>query len=227
VNPTPRAAAFLVAVATAFVLAQTASAAELGLSLEVEDGTLAASAEVATPVADVSVQTAAAPVPAAASASVAVETEPVAARVDVAATSPAASGPPSARPGPGAGAKDPEARTPRPQDHGDRAGIPRDRAVVATASSEAAAPRLDLPAPLTTRAVENGLTSPGDLAPLPERSAGGWGASLQAAAAGISGSPAALVSLLLVVLALVLQTAPNAVGAPRPALLSFLLQRPG
>lgn len=218
-NSTSRAAAFLVAVATALVLAQTASAAELGLSVGVQDGTLNASAHVSAPAAEASVEASADP--AAARVSAAVETRTVAARVDVTAPPPAPSGPPA--PGRRAG-KDPGTRT----KGADRRGVaPRDRSIVAAASSGSAVPELEPPAQLPTRAVQTGTPPAIDLAPLPERSSNGWGDSIQAAAAGASGSPAALVSLSLIVVSLILWPVPGAVGAPRPSLHSFVLQRPG
>ncbi len=218
-NSTSRAAAFLLVAATAFVLAQTASAAELGLSAGVQDGILTASADVAAPVAEASVEVSADL--AAPSVSAAVETGTVAARVDVAARPTVASGPPGAG---GRARKDPGTRTTGPN-HRDRA--PRERSIVAATSSGNAAPRPGPPAPLTTRAPETGTPLDADLAPLPERSTGGWGDSLQAAAAGISGSPAALVALLLLVVSLIFRPVLGAVSAPRPSLHSFVLQRPG
>jgi hypothetical protein len=220
VNSTSRAAALLVVTATAFVLAQTASAAELGLSVGVQDGTLTASAEVAAPVGEASLETSAALAPAAASVSAAAEADAVAARVDVAARPTAAAGPP----GPGARPrKDPGART---NGLARRAGTPRDRSIVAAASAGKAVQQLGPPAPLTTRAAQTASLDV-DLAPLPEHSTNGWRDSVQAAAAGISGSPVALVGLLLVVVSLLLRPLLGAPREPRPSLHAFVLQRPG
>lgn len=218
-NPTSRAAAFLLVAVMAFVLAQTASAAGLGLSVGVQGGALNASVDIATPAAEASVQASVGvAVP---SVSAAVETGTVAARADVAARPPAASGPPApagrARTDPGPGTKGPN--------HRDR--TPRDRSVVAGASTGGAARPLEPPAPLATRAAQTGTPPDVDLAPLPERSTSGWGDSVQAAAAGISGSPAALAGLLLVVVSLIVRPVPGARSAPRPSLHSFVLQRPG
>jgi hypothetical protein len=221
VNSKSRAAALLVAAATAFVLAQTASAAELGLSVGVQDGTLEATAEVAAPAVEASVGASTVLDTTAPSVSAAVETGTVAARVVVQPRPAAEAGP--AGPGGRAG-KNPGARTKSPAH---RAESPRDRSIVAAASAESAAPRIGPPAPLTTRAARTSTPPNIDLAPLPERSAGGWGYSVQAAAAGISGSPVALVGLLLVVVSLVFRPVLGAVDAPRPSLHSFVLQRPG
>lgn len=221
VNSTSRAAALLVVTATAFVLAQTASAAELGLSVGVQDGTPTASAEVAAPVGEASVETSAALAPAAASVSAAAETDAVAARVDVAARPTAAAG----LPGPGARArKDPGART---NGLARRATPPRDRSIVTAASAGRAAQQPGPPAPLTTPSAQTGAQLDVDLAPLPERSTSDRGASVEAAAAGISGSPVALVGLLLVVVSLLLRPLLGAFSAPRPSLHAFVLQRPG
>jgi hypothetical protein len=221
VNSTSRAAALLVAAATAFVLAQTASAAELGLSVGVHDGTLTASAEVAAPVGEASLETSAALAPAAASVSAAAEVDTVAARVDVAARPTADADPPS----PGARArKDPGART---NGLARRAKTPRDRSIVAAASAGRAVQQPGPSAPLTTRAAQTGVQLAAAFAPVPERSTSGWGDSVQAAAAGISGSPVALVGLLLVVVSLLLRPLLGALSAPRPSLHAFALQRPG
>jgi hypothetical protein len=215
----PRAAVFLLVAATAFVLAQAASAAEqLGLSVDVERGTVSASVDIATPQANAS--EAASVDQAAPSVSAAVETGPAAVRVDAGGRPPTASQPAGpdrrARMDPGTHRKGPGHLDTRPHD----------RPVVA-ASPESAISALEAPAPLVTRAAGTRPPSDVGLASLPERSAGGWGASVEAAATGISGSPLALAGLLLVAFSLVFRSVLGAVPAPRPSLHSSVLQRPG
>lgn len=216
-----RAAVLLLVAATAFVLAQTASAAELGLSVDVEGGAVSASVDIAAPEANASASAAASVDQAAASVSAAVETGPATVRVDAGGRPPTASTPsgpdPRAGKDPGTHRKGPALAATRPHDH----------PVVAAASSESATPALDAPAPLVTPAA--GTRPPSDigLASLPERSAGGWGASVEAVATGISGSTLALAGLLLVAFLLVLRSVLGAAPAPRPLLHSFVLQRPG
>ena len=219
-NSTSRAATFLVVAVAAFVLAQAASAAELGLSVGVQKGTLDAAAKVTAPVVEVSVEASAVVAPAAPTVSAAVDTGAVVARVEVAARPAAISSPG----GPGGSTRnDPGARTKGPDN---RTTTPRDRSIVPAAPSEGARPAAGSPAPLAARAAQTSIPLEVDLAPLPGRSSG-WGASAQAAAAGISGSPVALMGLLLVVVSLVFQPVLRAVGAPRPSLHSFVLARPG
>lgn len=210
-----RAAAFLLVAATAFVLAQTASAAELGLSM---DGTVSASVDIATPQASAS--GAASVDQAVPSVSAAVETGPAAVRVDAGGRPPTASAP--SGPDRHAG-MDPGTRRKGP---GQPDARPHDRPAVA-ASPESAVPALEAPAPLVTPTAGTRPSSEVGLVSLPERSAGGWGASVEAAATGISGSTLALVGLLLVAFLLVLRSVLGAVPAPRPSLHSFALQRPG
>jgi hypothetical protein len=219
VNPTFRKAACLLVAVTSFILAQTASAAGLGLSVDVQGDTLAASADIAAPAAEASVEASADL--AAPSASATVDTGTATARVDVAAGPPAVSGPPGSA---GRAREDPGTPT-RSPDHRDR--VPRGPSIVASASSGSAVHRPEPPAPLTAGAAQTRSPLGIDLAPLPERSSNGWGASLQAAAVAVSGSPAALVGLLLIVVLLMFRPVLGAVSAPRPSLHSFVLQRPG
>jgi hypothetical protein len=219
-----RAAAFLLVAATAVVLPQTASAAELGLSVAVDEGgKINASVDIAAPKANASASASAAASvdQAAPSVSAAVETATAAVRVDVGRRPPTASEP--AAPG-RPGRMEPETRREGPSHADSRL---HDRPVVAAASSGTAVPALEAPAALATRAA--GTDTPFDvgLASLPERSAGGWGASVEAAATGISGSPLALAGLLLVAFSLFFRSLLGAVPAPRPSLHSFALQRPG
>jgi hypothetical protein len=211
---------FLLVAATAFVLAQTASAAELGLSVDVEGGTVSASVDIAAPQANASASAAASVDQAAPSVSAAVETGSAAVRVDAGGRPPTASEPAGpdrrARMDPGTHRKGPGHPDTRPHD----------RPAVA-ASPESALPALEAPAPLVTLAAGTRPPSDVGLASLPERSAGGWGASVGAAATGISGSPLALAGLLLIAFLLVFRSVLGAVPAPRPPLRSFVLQRPG
>jgi hypothetical protein len=216
-----RAAVFFLVAATAFVLAQTASAAELGLSVDVEGGAVSASVDVAAPQANASASAAASVDQAAASVSAAVETGPATVRADAGGRPPTASTP--SGPDPRA-SKDPgtHRKGPGQPDTG-----PHDRPVVAAAASETAVPALEAPAPLVTPAAGTRASSDVGFASLPERSAGGWGASVKATATGISGSPLALVGLLLIAFSLVFESVLGALPAPRPSLHSFVLQRPG
>jgi hypothetical protein len=223
VSAMSRAAVLLLAAATAFVLAQPASAAELGLSMDVEGGTVSASVDIAGPLANPSTSAAASVDQAGPSVSAAVEVEAdaAAARVEAGGRPPTASEPAS-----------PERRAGMaPGTHRKGSGHPEtwlhDRPVVATASSQNADLALEAPAPLATRAAARGAPSDAGPASLPERSAGGWGASVKAAATGISGSPLALVGFLLVAISLVFRPILGAVGGPRPSLHSSVLQRPG
>jgi hypothetical protein len=220
-NSTSRAAVFLLVAATAFVLAQTASAAELGLSVDVEGGTVSASVDIAAPEANASASAAASVDQAGPSVSAAVETGTATVRVDAGGRPPTASEPTAperrARTDSGTHRKGPRQPDTRPHD----------RPGVAAASSESAVPALEAPAPLPTWAVGTGTPSDVGPASLPERSAGGWGALVEAAATGISGSPLALVALLLVAFSLVFRSVLGAVPAPRPSLHSLVLQRPG
>ena len=126
---------------------------------------------------------------------------------------------------PGArGQEDPGTRSKGPP-HKDTA--PRDRPIVTSAPSAKAVAPLEPPAPVSARAAGRGTPLDVALALLPERSAGGMGGSVQAAAAGISGSLVALVGLLLVAFSLVFRSVLSAVPPPRPLLYSFALQRPG
>jgi hypothetical protein len=186
--------------------------------VDVGGGTVSASVDIATPQANAS--EAASVDPAAPSVSAAVETGPAAVRVEAGGRPPTTSEPAGpvrrARMDPGThrkGLGHPETR-------------PHDRPVVA-ASPESAISALEAPAPLVTRAAGTRPPSDVGLALLPERSAGGWGASVEAAATGISGSPLALAGLLLVAFSLVFRSVLGAVPAPRPSLHSFVLQRPG
>jgi hypothetical protein len=217
VSSLSRAAAFLLVAATAFVLVQTASAAELGLSVDVEGGTVSASVDIAIPQANASA--AASVDQAAPSVSAAINTSPAAVRVDAGGRPPTASQPAGpdrrARMDPGTHRKGPG--------HPDTG--PHDRPAVA--ASESAVPAPEAPEPLVTLTAATRPPSDVEVASLPERSAGGWRASVEAAATGISGSPLALVGLLLVAFSLVLRSVLGAVPAPRPSLHSFVLQRPG
>ena len=208
---------FLLVAVTAFVLAQTASAAELGLSVDVEGGTVSASVDIATPQANASA--AASVDQAAPSVSAAVETGSAAGRVDAGGRPSTASEPAGpdrrARMDPGTHRKGPGHPDTRPHDR------------PAVAASESAVPALEAPAPLVTRAAGTRPPSDVGLASLPKRSFGGWGASAEAAATGMSGSPLALVGLLLVAFLLVFRSVLGAVLAPSPSLHSFVLQRPG
>jgi len=218
VSSMSRAAVFLLVAATAFVLAQTASAAELGLSVDVEGGTVSASVNTAP---EARTAAAASVDQAAPSVSAAGQTGTAAVRVDVG-RRPATASEPAA---PGRPARiDPETRRKAPSHADSRL---HDRPVVAGASSGSAVPALEAPAALATRAT--GTDTPFDvrLASPPKRTAGGWGASVEAAATGISGSPLALAGLLLIAFSLLFRSVPGAIPAPRPSLHSFALQRPG
>jgi hypothetical protein len=217
-----RAAAFLLVAATALVLAQTAFAAELGLSVAVDKGGKASvSVDIAAPEANASASAAASVDQAAPSVSAAVETGTAAVRVEVGGRPPTASGPtaPQRRAGTNPGTHRNGPGQPATRRH--------DRPLVAAAPSETAVPALEAPAPLATRAAGTGAPSDAGLVSLPERSAGGWGALVEAAATVAWGSPLALVALLLVAFSLVFESVLSAAPAPRPSLHSLVLERPG
>lgn len=219
-SSTSRVAAVLAVAVSALGLAQTAAAATLAVSADVEGAAVSVSTDASAPIAKESVHVSTAAAAPAASASVAVESGPVPVRVAT-----------TARP--------PAARLPREQ--GTRPGnkLEARRGPVVPASAKAPhdrfvlAPRASTTtvrlAPPTLPAEGAVVTAPpADLgpAPLPPSPAGGWTHSLQAAAAG-PGSPVALASLVLVVLLLVLRTAAGPLSPPRPSLHSVALQRPG
>lgn len=221
-NSTSRVAAVLAVAVVAFGLAQTASAAGLALSVGVEAGAVAVSADVSAPVANASARMSTAPTAPAASASAALDTGPVASRVDVAVRRAAAPVP-----------RDPRQRTGKDRGalpgKGGRSGAqaPHDRSAVVVRPSAGTAP-LDLLVPLAERGPGSAPAADLGLAPLSEESSRGWAQSVQAAvAAGVSTSPAALAALLLVLVTLILRPVPCLAGPPRRSLHLDVLQRPG
>jgi hypothetical protein len=218
-SSTSRVAAVLAVAVSALGLAQTAAAATLAVSADVEGAAVSVSADVPAPLAKASVQVSTAAAAPAASASAAVESGPVSVRV-------AASARPTAAPPPRDRGTAPRSRREARSSPVVLAFVraPRDRFALASYSSTETV-RLAPPKP-TQRATVPAPAADISPAQLPDSTVGGWAHSLQAAT-GSSGSTVALASLVLVLLLLVLRAISGALSPPRPSLHSVALQRPG